>query len=190
MSLPWRHRVLAATAFVTALATGYVANLDEREVLSPPTGSIDGAAASGLLVPPRAPTPGRAASLDRGDWPSPPAEALRAWGQDLPEPALRTATTGGTGPVGRPRVAAAPTPAASAAAAAVVATPPPAWRLIGRVDDDRGARALLATPQQLIVVAGGDTLDGRWRVERIDADAVELRALAGDAAVRLAWEAR
>jgi hypothetical protein len=210
MTLPLRQRLLAAAAFVTALGTGYVANLDEQAAaadaeqllatprsagtpgiargqhMAGPTGSREGAA-------------GRAASLARGAWPEPGAEALRAWGQDRPEASARPAGAAGVSagaPAATPAAARArastPAPAATPVAADRLAAEPvlPAWRLIGRVDDAGTARALLATAQQLRVVAQGDTLDGRWRIVRIGTEAVELQALADGQLSRLAWEAR
>ena len=195
MSLPLRQRVLVAAAFFTALGTGYVANLDESG-----RAAGDEAVAGWLPAPAGSNATGGgigaagSAPRARGDWPEPGADALRAWGQALPLPgsdgvALPGATA--TTAAAATRALAPARPAAPAASATgPQAPPPPAWRLIGRVDDGGMPRALLATPQQLLVVAGGDTLDGRWRVERIGPDAVELRALGGEQALRLAWEAR
>jgi hypothetical protein len=183
--LPLRHQLLVAAAFVTAVGTGYVANLDESsavladDALLPVVRSGRPAAAAA--------NPGRAASLARGDWPETGAEALQAWGAASPAAAPR-------GEAARPRDAAVQARASAAAAApAPVAAPellpPPAWRYIGRISDDGPARALLATAQQVQVVAERDMLDGRWRVQRIDALGVELRALGSEQPVMLAWEA-
>lgn len=194
MSLPLRQRVLAAAAFVTALGLGYVAGLDE-------TGHAAGVDSTAGLLPTAARSaaagsPGVAGgrSSARGDWPEPGPDASRAWGQEIPvrsdggvEPPL--ATKAAAAAAARAKVPARPA-APEASATGAEAPPPPAWRLIGRVDDGGTPRALLSTPQQLLVVAGGDVLDGRWRVERIGAEAVELRALAGEHALRLAWEVR
>jgi hypothetical protein len=184
MTLPLRQRLIAAAAFFTALAIGVVANLDESGLAVADPGlapvlrpGAEATAAAG----------GRAAWLDRGDWPEASADALRAWGDGLPAPqALTPDPVAGTARRS-PMSAHSSAPAPSEATAA--APPPPPWRLIGRVDEAGLPRALLATPQQLLVVAAGDTIEGRWRVHRIHADAVELQALADGQALRLAWEA-
>jgi hypothetical protein len=183
--LPLRHQLLVAAAFVTAVGTGYVANLDESpaalgdDALLPVVRSGRPAAAPS--------NPGRAASLARGDWPEAEAEALKGWGAALPAAAQRTEAPSARGAAVQARAGAAvamPPPMA-----AVEALPPPAWRYIGRISDDGPMRALLATAQQVQVVAERDTIDGRWRVQRIDALGVELRALSSDQLAMLAWEA-
>jgi hypothetical protein len=194
MSLTWRQRTLAVSAFVTALGTGYVANLDEAGLATgvDPEELVSTPSRRGHTGRDAAPGPGRGASLARGDWPEAPADAQRAWGQELPlrveaQPGVPAPGAGGL-PTRSRTVAVAPTP--PRVDSEPVAEVPPPWRLIGRLDDAGTPRALLATAQQLQVVAGGDTLDGRWRVERVESDAVELRALAGGQAWRLAWDAR
>lgn len=186
MSLDARQRWLVAAAFVTALGTGYVAGLDEDEALRPPPASAD------LLAARPAPSAARpqdpTAPGQRGTaWLPPAPQALQAWGdgQAAGAPAVPP-------PASPPRM----NPAAGAAGATAGATttlpePAPAlpWRFIGRIDDGPLQRAMLATPQQMHVVAEGDTLDGRWRVLRIEAHAVELLWLPTAQTVRLAWEA-
>jgi len=183
--LPLRHQLLVAAAFVTAVGTGYVANLDESSAVLADDALLPvvrvGRPAAAVA------NPGRAASLARGDWPEAGTEALQAWGAALPAAAPR-------GEPARPRDAAAQARAGAAAAApAPVAAPellpPPAWRYIGRISDDGPVRALLATAQQVQVVAERDTIDGRWRVQRIEVLGVELRALSSDQLAMLAWEA-
>ena len=183
MTLPLRQRLLAAAAFFTALAIGVVANLDESG------GAVADPGLAPVLRPGSSTTanPGtRGAWLARGDWPEASADALRAWGEGLPTPQAQPSDRAAVAARGSPSLATAPTPTPSEATAA--APPPPPWRLIGRVDDAGLPHALLATPQQLLVVAAGDTVEGRWRVHRIHADAVELQALADGQALRLAWE--
>jgi hypothetical protein len=183
--LPLRHQLLVAAAFVTAVGTGYVANLDE----SP------GAMADDTLLPvvrsgrpaAAAANPGRAASLARGDWPDAGTAALQAWGAALPAAGPRGAPALPRDAVVQARASAAT--AAPAPMALPELLPPPAWRYIGRISDEGPARALLATAQQVQVVAERDTLEGRWRVQRIDALGVELRALGSEQPVMLAWEA-
>jgi hypothetical protein len=182
--LPLRHQLLVAAAFVTAVGTGYVANLDESSAVLADDALLP-VVRSGR--PAAAANPGRAASLARGDWPEAGTEALQAWGAALPAAAPRAEPA-------RPRDAGVQARASAAAAApAPVAAPellpPPAWRYIGRISEDGPARALLATAQQVQVVAERDTIDGRWRVQRIDALGVELRALGSDQLAMLAWEA-
>lgn len=186
-----RQRVLAAAAFVTALGTGYVANLDEAGRAPGDDAGLGwlpaaaGGAASGSAGA------AGSASWARGNWPEPAADALRAWGQELPLRGEGGPHTPRAMTAAAARVTAPATPVAPASSApAPEALPTPPWRLIGRVDDGSAPRALLATPQQLLVVAGGDTIEGRWRVELIGAEVVELRALAGGQALRLAWETR
>lgn len=186
-----RQRVLAAAAFVTALGTGYVANLDEAgsaagdEVGLGWLPAAAGGAASGSTGA------GADALQARGDWPEPAKDALRAWGQELPLRGEGGPDTPRAMAAAAARVTAPATPVAPAPSAPVPeALPPPPWRLIGRVDDGSAPRALLATPQQLLVVAAGDAIEGRWRVELIGTEVVELRALASGQALRLAWEAR
>jgi hypothetical protein len=183
--LPLRHQLLVAAAFVTAVGTGYVANLDESpavlgdDALLP---VVRGGRPSAMAA-----NPGRAASLARGDWPEAEAEALQGWGAALPATAQRTEAPTARGAAALSRAGAAvitPPPVA-----AVEALPPPAWRYIGRISDEGPARALLATAQQVQVVAERDTLEGRWRVHRIDALGVELRALGSEQLAMLAWEA-
>ncbi len=180
--LPLRHQLLVAAAFVTAVGTGYVANLDESpavladDALLPVVRNGRPAAAAA--------NPGRAASLARGDWPEADTEALQAWGAALPAAALRAEPARPQDPGVQARATAAPAPVA-----APELLPPPAWRYIGRISDEGPARALLATAQQVQVVAERDTLEGRWRVQRIDALGVELRALGSEQPVMLAWEA-
>lgn len=184
MTLPLRQRLIAAAAFFTALATGVVANLDEsgRTVADPGLAPVlrPGPAATADPVT-------RGAWLARGDWPEASADALRAWGDGVPSPQAQLSGPAAVAARRTPVLATAAIPATSEASAAAPAPPP--WRLIGRVDEAGVARALLATSQQLLVVAAGDTIEGRWRVERIHADAVELQSLADGQALRLAWEA-
>jgi hypothetical protein len=183
--LPLRHQLLVAAAFVTAVGTGYVANIDESQV----------ALADDALLPvlragraaDASANPGRAASLARGDWPEAGTEALQAWGAALPFAAPRGEPARQRDSAARARASAAA--AAPAPVAAPELHPPPAWRYIGRISDEGPARALLATAQQVQVVAERDTLEGRWRVQRIDALGVELRALGSEQPVMLAWEA-
>jgi hypothetical protein len=189
---PLRHRLLLGAAFATALATGYVARLDGAALADSDAG-LELVAVRTRTTPPGAAPSGRPSSLARGSWPTPSAEALQAWGQALEGGGGRDerAASGRVRAVAVASAAKAPALAGAAAApaSAAAAVPPPAWRFIGRIDDGGPVRAMLATAQQLHVVAERDTLDGRWRVERIAAQAVQLRALAGDAVATLAWEA-
>ncbi len=181
MSLPVRHQVLAAAAFTTALGTGYVANLDES----------DDAMGLSAPAPAHAPILARSSALataTRGDWPPMSEEALRGWGGTSGgrEPAAAPASRNATEPAAG-RAANAPPPVPEAPQSAPVEPPP--WRLIGRLDEGGVPRALLATPQQVLVVAELDTLQSRWRVERIGVEDVELRELATGQRLRLGWEA-
>lgn len=187
MSLDARQRWLVAAAFVTALGTGYVAGLDEDEALRGQPASADLLAARPALSTARPQDP--TAPGQRGTaWLPPAPQALQAWGdgQAAGAPAAPP-------PASTPRMSTAAATAAAAAAGATAALPEPApalpWRFIGRIDDGPLQRAMLATPQQMHVVAEGDTLDGRWRVHRIEAHAVELMWLPTAQSVRLAWEA-
>jgi hypothetical protein len=185
VSLPMRHRLLAAAAFATAVATGYVANLDEAVVAGDDTAvSLVRQVPAVAVAAPSS----RGSAVERGAWTTPSAEALRAWGQD--QPVLAVAPSARGGPIAAPGAARARAPelAAAPAAAPVEAEPPPPWRYIGRISEGGALRAMLATAQQLQVVAESDTLEGRWRIARIDAEAVELRSLTGDRSVRLGWE--
>ena len=74
---------------------------------------------------------------------------------------------------------------------AVAAPPPPPaappqpqapafpYQLIGRLDDGPQTQALLAGAQRTLAAKAGDLLDGQWRVDRVEADAVHLTWLPG-----------
>jgi hypothetical protein len=187
MSLDARQRWLVAAAFVTALGTGYVAGLDEDEALRGPAAGTELLAARPALsnAQPLAATEGGQRAMA---WLPPAPQALQAWGdgEAAGEPAAPP-------PASPARMNSAAAAAAGTTADATAALPEPApalpWRFIGRIDDGPLQRAMLATPQQMHVVAEGDTLDGRWRVQRIEAHAVELLWLPTAQTVRLAWEA-
>jgi hypothetical protein len=187
--LPLRHRVLVGAAFVTAVGTGYVANLD-GESLADIDERVPMAAARLASAVKDASHAGRASPLARGDWPMPAADALQAWGQGLSVGVERIGPAGRVGVrTAAAKAAAHASTAGSPTGAAATLPVPPAWRFIGRIDGEGPPRAMLATAQQLHVVAERDTLEGRWRVERIEAHAVRLRALATDDTATLPWEA-
>jgi hypothetical protein len=189
VSLPLRHRLLAAAAFGTAVATGYVANLDESASADAGvSAALVRPASAGAVAGAVAGAPGRGSAVERGAWAAPSADALRAWGQEQPLQGVTLAAR--VAPSGAPGTTQVRAPDSVAAPASVpaAAEPPPPWRYIGRISEGGWPRAMLATAQQLQVVAESDTLDGRWRVARIDADAVELRSLTGERAVRLGWD--
>lgn len=61
--------------------------------------------------------------------------------------------------------------------------PPFPYQWIGRLDDGSSApQALLAGPQRTIAARAGDTVDGHWRIDKVDATAVQLTWLPGPAA--------
>jgi hypothetical protein len=174
-SLPLRQKLLLAAAFVTAVATGYVASLPE-----------DGAVASLAPAPVQArPAPNRAVDTARGVWPRPSDQALRAWGD--PVGGAANAAPADAAPrvaAAAPRVVAAATPASAPPQA-----PPPPWKLVGRIVDEGRTQALLATPQRVLVVGEQQPIDADWRLERLGEQGAELLWLPGEQRVRLAWAA-
>lgn len=100
-----------------------------------------------------------------GDWPAPPPTALAAWQAPAPPP---------------PLAASRQAEAARAAAARPLPTFPYRW--IGQLDDGSTPQVLLGNAQRTLALRLGDTLDGRWRLQRGANGRLQALALAsGDA---------
>lgn len=101
-------------------------------------------------------------------WAELSASAQAAWSAPAPPPppppppAARPAVTLAAGHSPVP----APPPPSQA--------PPFAFELIGTVAEGDTLGALLQGPQQSLWVRAGDTVDGAWRVQRVEARSVEL----------------
>lgn len=83
-------------------------------------------------------------------WPRPSPQALAAWSAPPPPPPP-------------PRTAPVPPP--------VPAFP---YRWIGRLDDGARTTVLLASAQRSVGVREGEVLDGRWRLDRLSAQGLDL----------------
>jgi hypothetical protein len=75
---------------------------------------------------------------------------------------------------GRPAQPRAPAPAAPAVKAAQPQPPPLPYRVAGSVVREGVETILLEKENVLLPVAAGDTLEGGYRVESIDAEAINL----------------
>lgn len=103
-------------------------------------------------------------------WPGSPAQRAGAWGPPPPAPAPKPPPA----PVGPPL----PPPRPQA--------PPFPYQWIGRLDDGAGPpQALLAGALRTIAARAGDTIDGSWRIDKVDAAAVQLTWLPGPTAQTL-----
>lgn len=126
-------------------------------------GPLPGAAGPATQLPTRA-----------GDWPAPGSAGLQAW----------QGRAGGTGPgAAAPRLAVASSAALAVSAKTLPAAAPDfPYRWIGQLDDGSTPQVLLGNAQRTLALRLGDTLDGRWRLQRGANGALQALALAsGDA---------
>lgn len=145
--LPIRQRLLLLALVASVGASYWVSQRDDEAV--PAVTPARGAARPGPALATDWPRP---ASSPREAWPRVGNLALSAWG-DAPQ---------------APKVAAVP---AVSEVAAPPAPPPFPYQWVGSLTDSR-PRAVLNNAQRSAVVGVGDVVDGRWRI-----DAVEARAL-------------
>jgi hypothetical protein len=145
-----RGLALCGALGLTLAATAWVSREDEPEPVAaaPRHAPAAAAAAAGEW-------PGPAASA-RAEWPALDAQARAAWGEAAP-------------------VAAAPAPP-RAEARPPTAPPPFPYQLVGRMTDSR-LRVILNNAQRSAVVGVGELVDGRWRVEAIEAEGLRLTYL-------------
>ncbi|MDM4767019.1 hypothetical protein [Pelomonas sp. SE-A7] len=148
-----RQYLLAGALAATVAATMWAAQLESDENVAPAVAGTRRAAA-------KAPAPGPAASDtvsgSGGRQPWAPVESLAAWAPPPPPP---------------------PPPVQAAAPAAPVMPQAPAfpYQLIGRMEEQGGkSQALLSSPNRTLSARVGETIDGQWRVERIDAQGLAL----------------
>lgn len=101
-------------------------------------------------------------------WPLPTAQVLAAWAAE-PAPAVKPTDAAAQTVALR---ATSPDRKASAAAGASAAqgsagVPAFPYRWIGRFEDHDGVQIFLAGTQGTLSVRSGDTIDGRWRLDRV-----------------------
>lgn len=170
-----RRRWLMAVLALTLLLVGWLAGIDDDA-----DDAVDGAVSRGLSTPGPAARPTSVARRSQANgttddglsspWPTPPAGAVRlawspanapalaAWGPPLsppaPPPALHTIAEDAIPPVPQP--------------------PPLPYTLIGRLEDGGQVMALIAGPTRTLSARTGDILDGQWRIDSIQSNAVTL----------------
>lgn len=148
-----RQLALFGALGLSVVATIWVSREDEAEPVAAAPRRV---AAIAKATPATADWPGPAASA-RGDWPALDPQARAAWGE-------------------APPVAAAPPPARAEAPPPPPTAPPFPYQLVGRMTDSR-PRVILNNAQRSAVVGVGELVDGRWRVEAIEAGGLRLTYL-------------
>lgn len=187
-----RSRLMAALA-LTLLLVGWVALNDDPSAhdgeATPRRAASSARVADG--TPPSA-TARRARTATEDErasvapWPRSPADAVRpAW----PPAAASALFAWDSSPQAAPALASAPPPAPSAPDEPPPApqAPPLPYTLIGRLDDGGQVMALLAGPTRTLSARTGDVLDGQWRVDSIQPNAVTLTWLPANVIQILAY---
>jgi hypothetical protein len=162
---------LAATLLATAWVATEARQPEPPELVSPSVrpkaaGTPDRAAHPHAAVE----WPQRVTRLPAPPWPPLSQAAAGSWGGALP-PA----------PPPRPVAPAPTTPPAPPQAPAFP------YQLIGRLEGADGLRALLTNDVRTLAVAVGAVVDGQWRVDKVDRNAMSVTWLPGEQARVVAY---
>lgn len=190
-----RRRLLMSALALALLLVGWVALNDDPAggdgSAEPPQRRAAASARVADGVPSAAATRRtRAASLEderalSAAWPRSPADAVRAAWPTASAPAL---LAWGAPPQADPSSASKPpAPAAPDEPPPAPQAPPLPYTLIGRLDDGGQVMALLAGPTRTLSARSGDVLDGQWRIDSIQPNAVTLTWLPANVIQILAY---
>ncbi len=187
---PW----LAWALVLTLLATGWVAMTTEDA--EPPTAAVTArpSRSRGTAFENSAPVPSSQAQI-----PGMTPQALQASTMEL---AMARATplswpklgAGGLAAWGTPPQAPVPKVKPMTAPSPPAPAPPPLappfpYQLIGSLQQGDQAKALMAGPVRTVALIAGEVVDGQWRVDKVDTNAVHLTWLPGAQTQRIEYGA-
>lgn len=170
-----RRRWLMAVLALTLLLVGWLAGIDDDTNVVADSAVSRGVGAPGPAARPTSVARSAQANgaIDDGlstPWPTPPAGAVRLAWSPANAPALAA-----WGPPLSPPAPPSALPSIAAEAIPPVPQPPPLpYTLIGRLEDGGQVMALIAGPTRTLSARAGDILDGQWRIDSIQSNAVTL----------------